>query len=543
VQTVFHKSSFPFFGGLILFFCAIVFYYFSVLNIDYRKSSHLNLRPGPDATEYFAQAKAMLKGEKPSIRIGYERLPSAFPPGYSALMLPWLKILPQRDSILAPFRTNQTIGLLLLSLVFGFYLYLSMPVAGGVAALLLATLPGFFTFCRSSLSDTSAWFLYALAFMFAYLGLKEERRWKIYLSAFFLGLSMNLRLQSVFFASLLIAMPLMPIRKQFWRWFFHCAVAGLVFLVAASPFLILNTIEFGSPLKIGGNFWYPSRHLFSPANVFTGNIALFCTEFAMRPHAFFAANVFGTGTVFVPAIVLLICLGFFFLRFNRVVICFLVTDLAFLVATVSYLYPDGRYYLQLLIVLIPVAVLAVVWAINNLSSHKRIAASLGILVLFVASCLGYPSRSGYNGNYTNRSQTWDALNYHKGHRKPFWYDAEEEFVRLYGNRPGVILSDIDPVYLNALLPDHFAAAPIDETHLRQWSPFWHYGRPQATALVSQALARSVPVYALFVSRKDVTAQAERLPKIRGYQWSEAHAGGDDVVLKLLPLQTGAAGLP
>ena len=46
--------------------------------------------------------------------------------------------------------------------------------------------------------------------MFAYLGLKQERRWKIYLSAIFLGLSMNVRVQSFFFAPLLLAMALFP---------------------------------------------------------------------------------------------------------------------------------------------------------------------------------------------------------------------------------------------------------------------------------------------------------------------------------------------
>lgn len=536
MQADFKKSSVAFWGGLFLFLCAIVFYYFSVLNIDYWQSPLLNLRPGPDATEYFAQARAMQKGGPPSIRIGYERLPSTFPPGYPALMLPWLKILPEKDCVLAPFRTNQTIGLLFLSVVFVFYLYLSMPLAGGIAALLLATLPGFFTFCRSSFSDTSAWFFYALAFMFAYLGLKEERRGKIYLSAFILGLSMNLRLQSVFFAPLLIAMPLMPIKKDFWRWFLHCAAAGLVFLLAASPYLILNMAEFGSPLKSGANFWYPPRQLFSIANVFQANAALFCTEFMMRPHVFRAANIFGTGTVFVAAFVVLICIGFSFLRFNRNLICFLVTDLIFLAATVCYFYPDGRYYLQLLIVLIPVAVLPVVWAIKNLSSRKRIAAALGILVLFVASCLGYPSRSGSNGNYTNRSQAWDALNYNKWQRRSFWYDAQKQFAKIYGREPGVILSDIDPVYLNSLLPEHFAAAPIDKKQLRQWSSVWHYGQPEAAALVKQALARSVPVYALFISRKDAMAEAGRLPKVEGYKWSETHASDHDVVLNLVPAQ-------
>ena len=152
----------------------------------------------------------MMKDGYPYLNFGYKKLPSMWPSGYPALMLLWLKILPEADSILAPFRTNQTVGLLLLLATFGFYVYLKMPLTGGFAALLLATLPGFFTFCRSSLSEISASALIALAFMFAYLGLKEERRWKIYLSAIFLGLSLNIRMQSLFFAPLLLAMALFP---------------------------------------------------------------------------------------------------------------------------------------------------------------------------------------------------------------------------------------------------------------------------------------------------------------------------------------------
>jgi 4-amino-4-deoxy-L-arabinose transferase-like glycosyltransferase len=125
-------------------------------------------------------------------------------------MLPCLKILPQTHSVLAPFRTNQTIGLLLLLTVFTFYAYLAMPLTGGLAALLLATLPGFFTFSRSSLSEMSVCLFIVTAFMFAYLGLQEERRWKIYVSAVCLGLSLNIRIQSLFFAPLLLTMAVLP---------------------------------------------------------------------------------------------------------------------------------------------------------------------------------------------------------------------------------------------------------------------------------------------------------------------------------------------
>src|SRR5438477_94620 len=251
-------------AGVLLLFCALTFYYFAVLRIDYRKTTLLDLGPYPDATEYFAQAKALRRDAWPYIQIGYEKLPSRYPFGYPMLMLPWLKILRGTDSVLAPFRTNQTIGLLLLLAVFAFYVYLAMPLTGGLAALLLATLPGFFTFCRSSLSEVSASLLIVLAFMFAYLGAKEERRWKIYVSVILFGLSLNIRLQSLFFAPLLLIMVTFPVKGMRWRWFLHCAAVPILFVLAASPVLVLNTIQFHSPFKTGYDLWAPyfsERHL------------------------------------------------------------------------------------------------------------------------------------------------------------------------------------------------------------------------------------------------------------------------------------------
>src|SRR5206468_2431467 len=174
----------PFVLGTLLLLCALTFYYFAVLKIDYRKTNLLNLGPYPDAVEYFAQARSILKDGWPSIQIGYDKLPSRYPVGYPALMLPWLTILPERDAVLAPFRTNQMIGVLLLLAVFGFYAYLAMPLTGGFATLLLA-------------------------------------------------------------------------RGMRWRWFFHCAAVPVVFLLAASPIPVLNTMQFHSPFKTGYDFWTP----------------------------------------------------------------------------------------------------------------------------------------------------------------------------------------------------------------------------------------------------------------------------------------------
>ena len=523
--------------GILLFLAALVFYYFSVCTMDYKKSTLLNLKPGPDAVEYFAQSVALAKGELPHIQIGRERLPSSFPPGYPALVVPWLKILSTQDAVFAPFRTNQTFGLLLLLAAFIFYLYLRMPLAGGVASLLLATFPGFWTFARSSMSDTTAWFFYILASMFAYLGLRQKIRWHIYASIVLLGLSMNIRLQSIFFAPLLLAMPLFPAEGNRWRWFYHCVAGAALFLLAASPYLLLNFVQLHSPFKMGGYFWYPARHLFSLAYIPTKNVAMFWQEFTLQPIGFYAANIFGSGTVFVPPFILLVLAGLAFVRFDRAAMVIGLTNLFFFALTATYLYPDGRYYLQFLLLLIPLAVLPVVWAANAVLMSRKCAAAIGLLGLFLATCLGYPSRSGYPGAGPHRSQAWDALYFNRGKGRSNWFRAGHNFVQRFGQDPAIVFSDIDPVYLNAIWPDSLRAAPVDENQRRRWSPFWHYGRPEAAALAQYAADRSLPVYAIVLLRKEKQNTISRLPQPAGFYWSEVFSETPGVVLKLVPVQS------
>jgi 4-amino-4-deoxy-L-arabinose transferase-like glycosyltransferase len=510
--------------GVVLFIGALVFYYLSVLTIDYRDTNLLYLGES-DATHYFAQAKALLRYGLPSVQIGYDKMPSLWPPGYPALMLPWLKILPETDSILAPFRTNQTIGLLLLCGVFGFYVYLTMPLTGGFAALLLATLPGFFTFCRSPLSDIGTSAFVALAFMFAYLGLKEERRWKIYLSAAFLGLSLNIRLQSVFFVPLLLAMPLFPVKGARVRWLLHCLALPIVFALAASPLLVLNTIQFHSPLKTGYEYYLsPALAKFAVFSwrYIPDNAALLWRELALRPQKFTALNQFGTGTCFVAAFILLACVGVFFIRLNKFVFCAFLAGLSFFALTMS-LFPVMYlgYYLPLLMLLVALAVLPVTWAVENLVLRKRTIASLAIFVLFAAAALGYPSRSVDPGLKADRLQSWEALHFSTRPRQSAQFIAQRRFIESVGQAGGLVFSDISPVYLNALFPPGFVAAPLDGKRYTQWRHVVHYDDAQAVALAELSLHRSVPVYALFISTKEFDEKASRLPNVPAYRWVPA----------------------
>jgi hypothetical protein len=526
--------------GALLLLCALAFYYFAVLRIDYSKTSWLDLAPHPDATEYFAQAQALRRHGWPSIQIAYDKLPSRYPVGYPVLMLPWLKILRGADAVLAPFRTNQTLGLLLLLAVFAFFANLALPLTGGLAALLLSTLPGFFTLCRSSLSEISGSALVVLAFVFAYLGLKEQLRWKIYLSALFLGLSVNVRIQFVFFAPLLLAMALFPAKGMRVRWLLHCAVIPIVFVLAASPLLVLNTIQFHSPFKTGYEFWVANFNwnplIFSPRYV-PINAAALWREFTLGPLGYHTANIFGTGTSFVPPFILLACAGFFFIRFDRFVICAALAFLTFLSVTLSYHFKfvEARFYLPLLILLVAVAVLPVSWAAQNILARRQLLLSLVVLMLFAAACLGYPSRSGYNTREIHRSQAWDAVHFTDSSYQSRHFIAQKDFATLLRRQPGIVLSDIDPVYLNALLPDSFVAAPIDGKHHYKWSKEWRYDRPQALVFIERGLQQSLPVYALFVSRDEMIANESRLPSVLGYKWRVLNnSTGKAAILKLAP---------
>src|SRR4051794_24284228 len=300
--------------GVLCFVLSLFFYYGTVLRVHLKRTDLLDLGPYPDGVEYFALATSILKEGAPTIQIGYDKLPSRYPPGYPLLMIPWLRFLPH-NGILAPFRTNQTIGLLLLLGGYVFYLAIGRPLAGGLAALLVATQPAFVTFSRSSMSDLSGGAVIVLAFALVYLGLRWHRRWLIYFAAVVLGLSLCIRAQLLFLAPLLIAMPLFPANVSWARWFMHCCLALVLFAVATSPYFILNSLEFGHPLKSGYEFWVPGladkQAAFSLHNV-PPQLAMIWSELTASWDQFRVANLFGTGTYVVPAFILLSILGLAF---------------------------------------------------------------------------------------------------------------------------------------------------------------------------------------------------------------------------------------
>ena len=529
--------------GIFCFVLALLFYYGAVLRIDLKRTDFLDLGPYPDAVEYFAQANSILKEGAPTIQIGYDKLHSRYPPGYPILMIPWLSVLPH-NGILAPFRTNQTIGALLLTGSFMFYFAIRRPLAGGLATLLIATQPAFITFSRSSLSDLSGGAVIALAFALVYLGLAWRRRLLIYCAAIVLGLSLCIRPQLVFFAPLLVAMALFPANVSRTRWFMHCCLTLAVFAVAASPYFILNTLEFGDPLKTGYEFWVPGladkQAAFSLHNV-RHQVGIIWSEITANWDQFRVANLFGTGTYVVPAFVFLSALGLAFIRMRRFEISAFLAGTVYLVTVVTYAYVEGRFYIPVLFLLVALGVLSADWAVGQ-ALHGRFSIwGVGVLAVFLLSCIGYPSRSGYEPK-GGRSQAWDALHYANGDGKSLRYEAQQEFLRIFREAPGIVLSDIEPPYLNALLPKPFVAAPVDGNHDYSYSRVWHYGKAEAVQLVAKGLGRASRVYALLLPSKDVDQDIKRLPLIQGYRWKRSNETDTAAIIVTLTKDTSAASL-
>ena len=315
----------------------------------------------------------------------------------------------------------------------------------------------------------------------------------------------------------------------------HCCLALAVFAVAASPYFILNTFEFGHPLKTGYEFWVPSladKHAaFSFHNVPT-QVGMIWSEITVSWDQFRVANLFGTGTYVVPAFVSLSILGLAFVRMRRFEISAFLAGIVYFVATLTFTWADARFYIPILFLLVALAVLPAEWALNEALKMRFSISTLGVLMIFLLTCIGYPSQSGFKPK-TNRSQTWDALHYANGNGKSVWYEAQKEFSRFFRDAPGIVLSDIDPVYLNVLLPKPFVAAPIDDNHNYCYSQLCHYGKVEAIRLVQSGLDHATPVYALLLPSINDDHDVQRLPLIQGYSWKRSEKSNSRAVIMTL----------
>jgi hypothetical protein len=188
--------------------------------------------------------------------------------------------------------------------------------------------------------------------------------------------------------------------------------------------------------------------------------------------------------------------------------------------------------------LVALAVLPADWAVDQALEGRFSIRGVGVLAVFLLSCIGYPSQSGFEPT-GGRSQAWDALHYANGNGKSLWYEAQKEFIRFFRDAPGIVLSDIDSPYLNVLLPKPFVAAPIYDHHNYCYSRLWHYGKVEASRLVQSGLDHATPVYALLLPSNNDDREVHRLPSIQGYTWKRSEKSNSRAVVMTLTTDAAA----
>ena len=259
--------------------------------------------------------------------------------------------------------------------------------------------------------------------------LANERRWKIYVSAACLGLSLNIRIQSLFFAPLLLVMCFFPVKglRSALANSLHCSLRRIC--VGGQPgatakhdsvsFTPENRLQFLDPILTPSKKATPS--VFSSlCSIKRGAVV---ERIQLTAHWLFHCKHFWYGDIFCACLFLLTCVGLLFVRKSAFALCALLSVLSFLASTLAFVFSDLRFYLPVFVLSIAVAVLPMNWAANNLLVGRRAIAVIPILILFTASCLGYPSRSGYNTPEIDRSQAWDALHFFTERQAPRWLNC------------------------------------------------------------------------------------------------------------------------
>jgi hypothetical protein len=163
--------------------------------------------------------------------------------------------------------------------------------------------------------------------------------------------------------------------------------------------------------------------------------------------------------------------------------------------------------------------LAAEWAITEITKSHYSIATCGIAAVFLLSCAGFPSQSGFPPR-TGRAQIRDALSYREQAGKSIRYEIQRAFTKSFGGKASLVVSEIDPAYLNALWPADIVAAPLDEKHDYPYSKIWRYGKDEAANFVRSGLSAGLPVYGLLV-RSNAGLEMERLPVVEGFHWEDS----------------------
>ncbi len=487
---------------------ALLVFYFSVLDFDYSQTSFFNLDPVPDASEYMAAAVALAERGEYRIQVAGEFHPPRYPPGYSLLMQPslWLGANP----VTAPFLTNWVFGFATILLIFVGVSGLHGVLAGGLAALLVATLPMFIIVSRSPMSEVSGGFFSLAAFLLFWTGLEKRREHLLPAGAFLLGLSLTIRISNALLVFFLPVVWLLALKSRKGRLGLALCAAYLAGLL---PLLVYFQRTFGHPLASGYEYWIP--YYGEVANVFNlryvlPNLEYLFRECLQREKIFTQAGIFGLGSYFDLTFPLLAASSLMVRDCGVLRSLSLGTALYFL-GMLFYFFQDGRLLWPGFLFLVPLIACAASGYMSRLSLKSRSPAGWVILALLLSHLLGYPNRWA-------KPELVKYLKTGKLRQRPLRYELCIRLTEMMDEARAAVFTDLEMPYVYVLTGASYGVYPLTPQHSYRFNTVvLRMDQTRIRAALERALENDREVWAL-VGDTPLSALEEHLPLPEGYSW-------------------------
>lgn len=468
--------------GLVLTAVALGFFALTAAQVDPNRSFHSLLAPWPDAAEYVDFAVNWVERGERGIHLAGETHPSRYPPGYPALLALANQLgVSFRD---APLLVNRLFGVAMILGLFAMLATRGRPLAGGLAALLLAAQPSLVVLARGPLSEVASAALLLGSAWFLYRGSESsDFRW-IALGAFLLGLAVNVRVSNALFVGLIAAA--LWTAPAWMRLRLAVGAAGALTL-ALLPLAWHNTVAFGAPWRNGYSYWLETRGAVGDAFGFENLVPQFYmlwAEVTQSESLQTTAGLFGAGSYVAPAFLVLVALALVGRKPGPRLLAFLTAGLAGSAVLLFYYFADFRLHFAALVLAIPFVATRTENALRNGPAFRRAAT----VVFLVAAVLGFPGRrSALEAADMIRTPNLDI--------HCMECDSVDAFDRIVGDQPWLALVDMNPPYVHARTTGDRWVAPLDDVHdYRFHHGNFDYGREQRIELVEKARAEGREVY-------------------------------------------------
>lgn len=473
------------------------------------------LAPWTDGPEYLDAAVHLRERGRYRIHVGGEEHPPRYPFGYSVLIAGAL--LAGTEPVVAPHRVNQIAGLALLALV-------ALPLwrrrrflEAGLAVLLLATLPAFLILGRSPLSDLSS-SVVVLAGVLALFGYARGGRSRQgMLGAALLGIAVCFRTSNLL---LLCFVPAAVAARHGARRralgelarLGLCAAAGLL------PVIGHNQATFGDPATSGYDYWIPGGPggLLGYQNL-VASLPYLWREVTQREVLFTTANLYGGGSYVGPGFVLLALLAPLGIRRDRRFWCFAAAGALSAAGFALFSrYQDARLFFPLLVLAIPLAASGLGGLWRPPEGRRRYALAVPASLLCLAAVLALPGRGAFSG--------LPVLLFPPTRAAPApAFATLTGLAALADAGPRLVLTDMPPPLVHALLGGDRLVAPLLDEHLFRWNPASYvFDGADRRRLLAAALEQGRSVWA--ATADPAIGLAAACPPPAGYLWQVLRPG-------------------